>query len=87
MPGILSYLLSPKVAPLTLETLWHLTMRLLAAAKSGAEGIFCSLESQLDDSEGLYVEELGYIRRGDILAESVAWQRRVEGVSCPCLAH
>lgn len=26
MPGILSYLLSPKVAPLTLETVWHLKL-------------------------------------------------------------
>lgn len=81
MPGILSYLLSPKGGPSHLgdsvapETTGHMTMRLLAAAKSGAECIFCSSESWLGDSEGLNVEKLGYFRRGyqgkDILTEPV----------------
>ena len=54
------------------ETMGHMTMRLFTAAKSGAEDIFCRSESQLGESEGLDVEELGCIRRGyqgDILAQ------------------
>lgn len=67
------------------ETMGHMTVRFLAAAESGAEGMFCSLESQLGCSEGLNVEGLRYFRRGyqgDILADPVVWQRRVGGVLC-----